>query len=120
VNIPVFDSQVLVKHILDQQWHMECEIIPNYLPRNPDKDTKPMVVVKYSNEHADTFLRYSQGPKQGFFWDYYGDDMLSVELAIIALSRAPVPWNYRKAEYPVTFKFPKVYGMRAKGWAERM
>ena len=107
MNIPVFDSQVLVQELLDQQWHRECEIIPDYMPCNPDKDTKSKVVVKYPNEHADTFLRYSKGPKQGFFWDTYGDDMHTVELAILALSQAPVPLNYRKAEYPLIFKFPQ-------------
>lgn len=48
------------------------------------------------------FLRYSCGPKQGFFWDIYGDDMHSVELAIIALSNAPYP---RSVE-PMVVKFP--------------
>ena len=82
------NNEELIKLILDQQWHLNCEIISNYMPPYPDKDTKPTVVVRYKN----SFLRYSAGPKQGFFWDCYGADMLTVELAIIALSQAPIPY----------------------------
>jgi hypothetical protein len=98
MRLPPFNPNELVKILLDQTWHKECEIIPNYLPPHSTKDTRPAVVVKFPNKHEATFLRYSCGPKQGFIWDTYGDDMLSVELAIIALSQAPVPLNYRKAE----------------------
>ena len=95
MKLPDFSVEELVEIILDQNWHKECEIIPNYMP---------IVVVKYPNSHEDTFLRYSTGPLGGYFWDVYGDDLHSVEVAIIALSRAPIPLNYRKAEYPLKFK----------------
>jgi len=98
INIPEFSIKKLIELLLDQRWHKECEIIPDYMPPYPNADTKPTVVVKYPNKHKGTFLRYSCGPKQGFFWDTYGDNMMSVELAIIALSKAPIPLNYRKAE----------------------
>lgn len=47
----------------------------------------PATVVRYGK----SFLRYSKGPRQGFFWDAYGDDFLSPELALLALLQAPVP-----------------------------
>ena len=102
--VAVVEVEELVEIILDQNWHKECEIIPNYMPQFPNPETKPIVVVKYPNSHEDTFLRYSTGPLGGYFWDVYGDDLHSVEVAIIALSRAPIPLNYRKAEYPLKFK----------------
>lgn len=98
-----FDAAKLVKYLLDQKWHSECEIIPNYMPPRPSKDTKPKVVVMFPNQYENVFLRYSCGPAQGFFWDTYGDDMQSVELAILALSKAPVPLNFRKLESHVKF-----------------
>jgi len=81
----------LINYLLDQRWHSDCEIY---------KNEKDEIIIKYPNEHNDTYLRYSKGPKQGFSWDIYGDDFQNYELAIIALSKAPIPLNYRKAEYP--------------------
>lgn len=95
----------LIDELLDQPWHVRCDVIPDYLPPNTTKhdDTRPRVVVCYNNgTEYPAFLRYSKGPKQGFFWDYYGDDMQSVALAIIALSRAPTPVNVA----PLIVKFP--------------
>jgi hypothetical protein len=102
--------------LLDQRWHRECEIIPDYMPPHPRDDTRPMVVVRFPNEHENTFLRYSCGPAQGFFWDVYGDDMQTVELAVLALSKAPIPLNYKKLESHVVFKLSlpkKVTGAEA-------
>lgn len=87
--------QKLLELILNQKWHHECIIISDYMPPNPGKSTRPSVVVKYPNDNGGSFLRYSCGPDQGFFWDSYADDMMSVELAIIALSKAPVPPGYK-------------------------
>lgn len=36
-------------------------------------------------------MRYSKGPGQGFFWDVYGDHMLNVTMAVLALSQAHRP-----------------------------
>lgn len=98
----IANAERLVDLLLDQPWHKNCEIIPNYMPPYPTKDTKPTVQVCCRNnpEHP-AFLRYSRSPKQGFFWDVYGDDMQSAELAVIALSRAPAPVNVG----PITFTF---------------
>jgi len=77
----------LVGNLLDQWWHKDCEIIPDYMPPYPSKDTRPRVIVKYKSN----FLRLSAGPSQRPFWDIYGDDMQTVEWAIILLSQAPTP-----------------------------
>lgn len=82
----------LVSYLLGEPWHLRCEIIPDYMPPFPGKDTRPSVQVRYNDgSEYPSFLRYSNGPKQGFFWDVYGDDMHNTELAIIALSQAPAP-----------------------------
>ena len=94
------DCAKLVALLLDQPWHKQCEIIPAYMPPYPSKNTRPSVQIHFkpSMEH-NPCLRYSAGPKQGFFWDICGDDMLSIELAIIALSQAPSPVSV----VPITF-----------------
>lgn len=102
MKIPKFDSIRLLEILFSQNWQRECEIIPDYKARFDDSN-KTRVVVKYPNEFEDVFLRYSAGPQQGYFWDVYGDDMLSVELAIYALHMAPVPLNYKKLETHIKF-----------------
>ena len=93
----------LTEYLLDEPWHRRCEIIPDYMPKNPNKDTRPTVQVRYNDgTEYPPYLRYSKGPAQGFFWDIYGDDMMDVELAILALSRAPAPVNVG----PITFRIP--------------
>jgi len=93
----------LIALILNQDWHSRCQVIPNYMPPYPDAETRPSAQVRYNNgTEYPPFLRYSCGPKQCFFWDIYGDDMQSVELAIIALSNAPYPCSVA----PMVVKFP--------------
>ncbi len=96
----VVDSGKLVELLLDQHWHKGCEIIDGYMPPYPGPETRPTVVVRCPSMGA--FLRHSHGPLQCYFWDIYGDDMHSVELALLALSRAPSPRNCN----PVTFTIP--------------
>ena len=81
------NGQKLVNLLLTQLWQHQCEIIPDYMPPLPGKDTIPTCVIK----HGEYFLRYSKGPLQGFFWDVYGDDFQSPELALIALSQCQPP-----------------------------
>ena len=69
------------------RWRGKCEIIPQYMPPFPRPDTRPVLVVR----HGNSFLRYSRGPRQGFFWDIYGDDLHTVGLALLALLEAPPP-----------------------------
>lgn len=68
----------------------EIGIIFNYMPPFPNANTKPKAVVVYKNtKHCGdriVMLRYSCGPKQGHFWDVYGDDYLTEELAIEAIN----------------------------------
>lgn len=93
----------LVGLLLDQPWHAQCEIVPDHMPKFPGPDTRPKVVVRHNNgTEYPAFLRHSCGPKQGFFWDVYGDDMQNIELAIIALSQAPYP----RSVAPIVVKFP--------------
>ncbi len=89
---PLVDGAKLASLLLDQQWHKHCEIIPDFMPKFPHEDTRPTVQVRF-NDGSDypPRLRYSYGPKQGFFWDSYGEDMQTVELAVLALSQAPAP-----------------------------
>jgi hypothetical protein len=107
MKIPEFDNNKLLQLLLDQHWHRECQIILDYMPPHPGENTKPKVVVMFPNEHAHTFLRYSCGPVQCYFWDIYGDDMITVEIAILALSKAPIPLNYRKLESHINLKLKK-------------
>jgi hypothetical protein len=67
-------------------WHL-AEIVPAFMPPYPREDTRPTCVVRVRG----SFLRYSVGPRQGFFWDMYGDNFHTPELALLALLQAPVP-----------------------------
>lgn len=92
MNIPDFKPTKLLELLLDQPWHQDCEIVPEYMPPHPGPNTKPEMRVRYNNgTEYPAYLRYSKGPKQGFFWDVYGDDMYTVEISILALSKAPAP-----------------------------
>ncbi len=96
----------LLDLLLPERWQQKCEIIPDYMPPYPQEDTRPSCVVVWrrDEDRGDIFLRYSKGPRQGFSWDVYGDDMHTVELAVIALSKAPHPSALDN--YPMVFKLP--------------
>ena len=91
----------LLEILLTEPWHKYCEIIPKFMPKYPSENTHTRVVVRFNNgkEHMP-YLRYSKGPLQGYSWDIYGDDFFDVELAILALSKAPTPVDVS----PLTFK----------------
>lgn len=97
------NAATLMGLLLDEPWHQQCDIIPDYMPPSPRPDTRPSVQVRFNDgtEHPP-FLRYSKGPKQGYFWDIYGDDMHSIELAVLALSQAPAP----RSVGPIVFRIP--------------
>lgn len=101
IDLQHIQISVLVGYMLDQPWHDQCKILPAYVPPFAKDGHKPEVQVHFNFEDHKVGLRYSNGPKQGFFWDSHGDNLQSIELAIIALSQAPVP---RRA--CVTFKIP--------------
>lgn len=78
-----------------------AEIIPNYMPPYPRKDTQPSVVVKC----GEWFLRYSAGPCTGTFWDVYGDDFTTPSYAFKALLESQPPPDgspYIKFEIPLS------------------
>lgn len=71
-------------------WRVDAEIVPDWLPNraiSPNHTHHTKVVVRYRDE----YLRHSHGPKQGFIWDCYPDDMKTVGLAFRALLEAPTP-----------------------------
>jgi hypothetical protein len=78
---------IWVEALLPDGRYAQFEIIPNYMPPYPDRDTKPSVVIRH--KPCGNFLRHSGGPRTGSFWDLYGDDFLTVELATVELSKAP-------------------------------
>ncbi len=80
----------LLVALLHYRWQRECEILPAYLPPFPTPTTRPECVIRY--RPTGRFLRYSQGPRAGLFWDIYGDDFISPELALVMLAtQAPSP-----------------------------
>jgi hypothetical protein len=85
------DAQKLVNLLLTQLWQHECQIITDFMPNFPQPDTQPKCIIRHCADENHQFLRYSAGPLQGYFWDVYGDDFHSPELAIFALSMAPTP-----------------------------
>src|ERR1700722_19365640 len=100
IDPSLFTVERLLAVMFDDQhgnlntWRKHAEIIPNYMPPFPREDTRPTCVVKLGK----SFLRYSHGPRQGYFWDVYGDDMHSPEWALLALLQAPVhPFAIKRA-----------------------
>jgi hypothetical protein len=88
----LFTVERLLAALLDDrpngrdQWRKHLTIEPKYVPERAPK-TLPIVAVRFEN----WFLRYSKGPAQGFFWDIYGDDFQTTELAFMAVLQAPIP-----------------------------
>ncbi len=88
--------------LLNEPWHAKCTIIPDYMPPFPGENDRPTLQVRYEDgTKYPPYLRYSHGPRQGFFWDIYGDNLMSEALAIVAISQAPAPRNVN----PITFHF---------------
>lgn len=93
IDPSLFTVERLLATMLDDvagnvdKWRKFAEIIPKYMPPHPREDTRPRCVVRL----GDSFLRHSAGPRQGYFWDMYGDDMRTPEMALLALLRAPIP-----------------------------
>lgn len=86
-------------------WFSEIEIIKDYLPPNPlqkgPREPKRTVI---RHVPSRSFLRHSCGPRQGHFWDCYGDDYLDENLALLSVMQAPPPpraappWDTRALE----------------------
>jgi hypothetical protein len=105
IDIALISLKKLLNLLLDTRinpWLAECEIIPDYLPPYATEDIKPSVAIRYNGFETDhpPCLRYSKGPSQGFYWDLCGEDFLTIELAILALSKAPAPRGCCPIEVP--------------------
>lgn len=73
-------------------WKRLVEIVPDYVaPFDKENKKKCVVLIRHDYDNDVSFLRYSKGPAQGFFWDMYGDDFIVPELALLAIMSAPVP-----------------------------
>jgi hypothetical protein len=93
IDRSLFSLDVLLDTLLDDMfgnlhpWRRHAEIVPRYMPPHATPDTRAKCVVRWGSE----FLRYSAGPRQGYFWDMYGEDFHTPERALLALLSAPVP-----------------------------
>lgn len=86
-------------------WWSLVEIVPDYVPPFPDKDTRPSIRVRCLVRPDEpkpapgvrtgrySYLRGSLAGWRngGYFWDCYGDDWASVEHALLAVLHAPAP-----------------------------
>lgn len=112
-----FDATVngpsLARLLLTEKWQMDAEIVPNYVPAFGKPEDRPYCVARVrihstqpnTEEDSYSYLRYSKGPRQGFFWDIYGDDLQSFELAVLALSQAPAPHYCRPMVFNLALTF---------------
>lgn len=103
-------SRLVLEDILDTEtnecaWRKEVQFVEDYLPPFSGENHRPMKVVIYYPKF-DSFLRYSRGPKQGYFWDVYGDDFMTVGLALLALreTNKPVGKPYLEFVLPINKK----------------
>lgn len=93
IDPALFTVESLLAEFLDDSsgnrdvWRQSATIVPKYMPPYPGQDARPRCVVGCNG----SFLRHSKGPRQGHFWDLYGDDYQTPELALMALLGAPVP-----------------------------
>ena len=105
MSAPLVNLDVLLSVLLPFAWQRECSVVVGYMPLFPGKNTRPSVVVRWESGERSLFLRHSMGPRQGFFWDIYGDDMMTAELPLVALSKAPDPngmhWHVDRTPLPV-------------------
>jgi hypothetical protein len=86
----------------ENKWRKECVIITDYMPPCPNENTRPKCVVHHPL--SESFLRYSKGPHQGFFWDVYGEDFQCPELALLALSQVQRPHGKPYFEFRIPLK----------------
>lgn len=100
IDPKLFTVEGLLDEFLDDAsgnrdvWRQNATIIPDYMPPHPRPGTNPRCVVEYEG----SFLRHSLGPRQGHFWDMYGDDYHNPSLAFIALLQAPIPPKLIKSD----------------------
>lgn len=83
------------------QWLSLCEIVPDYMPPFPRVGDRPKIIARCLVDAEQpapgpgivtsrySYLRVERGLQ--IFWDGYGTEFHSVEVALLALVRAPVP-----------------------------
>lgn len=91
IDPSLFTAESLLKALLYLEWYEDVEIVPAYTLPKPFSDDKPICVVRFNKDRSALYLRYSKGPRQGFFWDAYGDDFHRPTLALLAILQAPDP-----------------------------
>jgi hypothetical protein len=80
----IFTVPRILATLIDERahgWRRDAEIVQE------ERGGRQIWVVRIDK----WFLRYSQGPHQCHFWDVYGEDYQSPELALLALLQAPAP-----------------------------
>ncbi len=90
IDTKIFNLEKLVDWLIgcpssypEKIWIKDCEIFI-------DKENR--IIIKHESKGNSThYLRYSKGPRQGYSWDCYGDNFLTPEIALLALSKAPIP-----------------------------
>jgi len=93
IDPTLFTVESLLRVFLDDQfgnrdaWRKYASIEQETVPACDVHKSRTIWVVRFGR----SYLRYSQGPLQGFSWDVYGDDFQNPALAFKALLEAPVP-----------------------------
>lgn len=107
IDPKLFTVEKLLAHLLDSMfgnddaWRSLAEIVPNYMPLYPGKDTQPSAVVRVQVREPDAVLGefvYLRAGRCSLFWDVYGDDFHTPENALLALLEAPIPGQLLKKE----------------------
>jgi len=100
----------LLKKMLNKDWISNCflEFVYPKAPTNAantsvsSNPTSRHLFIRYDTEKkGSAYLRYQNGPIQGYYWGSFGDDFQDIETATIALSQAPAP-----PATPWTLDFP--------------
>lgn len=92
-----FDLGRLVSNLLIHEWQRHCVISKTKLTGRGFGTIPLKLVVSYtSNDGVVKYLRHNKGPLPWYFWDTYGDDFLSPEVALIAISKSPPPPNVER------------------------
>ena len=59
----------------------------------PEEEGKGMMIPSVRGEVTGRQFEHGGGPATGTFWDNYGDDFLTPELALVELAKADAPWG---------------------------
>lgn len=99
IDPKLFNPEELVARLLatdKHPWRAYVEILVGEHWTRTGLGTRELTGTKVLVRIAGCFLRYSCGPRQGFFWDIYGDDFQTPELALLAISQAPTSPSFMR------------------------